>query len=173
MLVNLSEVLFDAQKNHTFLIEIFNEIHNKEKNAILLLAGQGPLMEETKEKVDSLGLTDSVKFLGQRSDANELYQAFDVFLLPSLYEGLPVVGVEAQAAGLLCVLSNDMTKETKVLDSTIFMPLSIEGKEWSTVLLDALKEYKRKDTKKEISSNGFNIKEEAKKLTNKYLDLLK
>jgi len=164
---------FVAQKNHTFLIEIFNEIHNKEKNAILLLAGQGPLMEETKEKVDSLGLTDSVKFLGQRSDANELYQAFDVFLLPSLYEGLPVVGVEAQAAGLLCVLSNDMTKETKVLDSTIFMPLSIEGKEWSTVLLDALKEYKRKDTKKEISSNGFNIKEEAKKLTNKYLDLLK
>jgi len=63
--------------------------------------------------------------------------------------------------------------ETRVLESTIFMQLCIEGTEWSIVLLDALKEYKRKDTKKEISSNGFNIKEEAKKLTNKYLDLLK
>lgn len=93
---------FVAQKNHTFLIDIFNQFHKKEKNSILLLAGQGPLQEEIKNKVRELGLDDSVRFLGQRNDANELYQAFDVFLLPSLYEGLPVVGVEAQASGLLC-----------------------------------------------------------------------
>lgn len=86
---------FVAQKNHTFLIDIFNQFHKKEKNSILLLAGQGPLQEEIKNKVRELGLDDSVRFLGQRNDANELYQAFDVFLLPSLYEGLPVVGVEA------------------------------------------------------------------------------
>ena len=92
---------FVAQKNHTFLIDIFNQFHKKEKNSILLLAGQGPLQEEIKNKVRELGLDDSVRFLGQRNDANELYQAFDVFLLPSLYEGLPVVGVEAQASGLL------------------------------------------------------------------------
>ena len=115
---------FVAQKNHTFLIDIFNEIHKQNENVILLLAGQGPLQDDIKEKVKMLGLTDCVKFLGQRSDANELYQAFDMFLLPSLYEGLPVVGVEAQAAGLLCVLSDDMTKETKVLDSTVFMSLN-------------------------------------------------
>lgn len=84
---------FVAQKNHTFLIDIFNQFHKKEKNSILLLAGQGPLQEEIKNKVRELGLDDSVRFLGQRNDANELYQAFDVFLLPSLYEGLPVVGV--------------------------------------------------------------------------------
>lgn len=82
---------FVAQKNHTFLIDIFNQFHKKEKNSILLLAGQGPLQEEIKNKVRELGLDDSVRFLGQRNDANELYQAFDVFLLPSLYEGLPVV----------------------------------------------------------------------------------
>lgn len=77
---------FVAQKNHTFLIDIFNQFHKKEKNSILLLAGQGPLQEEIKNKVRELGLDDSVGFLGQRNDANELYQAFDVFLLPSLYE---------------------------------------------------------------------------------------
>ena len=74
---------FVAQKNHTFLIDIFNQFHKKEKNSILLLAGQGPLQEEIKNKVRELGLDDSVGFLGQRNDANELYQAFDVFLLPS------------------------------------------------------------------------------------------
>lgn len=77
---------FVAQKNHTFLIDIFNQFHKKEKNSILLLAGQGPLQEEIKNKVRELGLDDSVRFLGQRNDANELYQVFDVFLLPSLYE---------------------------------------------------------------------------------------
>lgn len=76
---------FVAQKNHTFLIDIFNQFHKKEKNSILLLAGQGPLQEEIKNKVRELGLDDSVRFLGQRNDANELYQVFDVFLLPSLY----------------------------------------------------------------------------------------
>lgn len=70
---------FVAQKNHTFLIDIFNQFHKKEKNSILLLAGQGPLQEEIKNKVRELGLDDSVGFLGQRNDANELYQAFDVF----------------------------------------------------------------------------------------------
>lgn len=162
---------FVAQKNHTFLIDIFNEIHKEEKKAVLLLAGQGPLIEEIKEKVNGLGLGDFVRFLGQRNDANELYQAFDVFLLPSLYEGLPVVGVEAQASGLLCVLSNDMTRETKVLNSTIFMPLSSKAKTWADLLLRSLQDYKRNDTKEEISSNGFNIKFESPKLMEYYLSL--
>ena len=129
---------FVAQKNHTFLIDIFNQFHKKEKNSILLLAGQGPLQEEIKNKVRELGLDDSVRFLGQRNDANELYQVFDVFLLPSLYEGLPVVGVEAQASGLLCFLSDDMTKETKVLDSTVFMSLSNTAEEWTDEILTNL-----------------------------------
>ncbi len=162
-----------AQKNHTFLIDIFNEIHKKNKNAILLLAGQGPLMEETKEKVNNLGLTDSVKFLGQRSDANELYQAFDIFLLPSLYEGLPVVGVEAQAAGLLCILSDDMTKETKVLKTTEFLSLSSGAQIWSEVLLQSYEKFKRIDTTEEITSNKFNIEKEASNLEKKYNQLLK
>lgn len=162
---------FVAQKNHDFLIDIFDEIHKKNNNSILLLAGQGPLMEDIKNKVKELNLDDNVKFLGQRNDANELYQAFDVFLLPSLYEGLPVVGVEAQAAGLLCYLSDDMTKETKVLDITKFMSLNNTPEEWADNILDDVKKYKRIDTSKEMTAKNFNIKEEAKKLEEYYLNL--
>ena len=162
---------FVAQKNHDFLIDIFNEIYKKNNNSILLLAGQGPLMEEIKNKVKDLNLDDNVKFLGQRNDANELYQAFDVFLLPSLYEGLPVVGVEAQASGLLCYLSDDMTKETKVLDITKFMSLNNTPEEWANNILDDVKKYKRIDTSKEMTAKNFNIKEEAKKLEEYYLNL--
>ena len=163
---------FVEQKNHRFLIDIFNEIHKKENNSILILVGQGPLMEEIKEKVTTLNLNDSVKFLGQRNDANELYQAFDLFLLPSLYEGLPVVGVEAQASGNLCYLSNDMTKETKVLDSTMFMSLNNSAEEWANTILKGIKEYKKHDTKEEVSKYGFNIEEEAQKLEKKYNEYL-
>lgn len=162
---------FVEQKNHRFLIDIFNEINIKENNSILLLAGQGPLMEEIKEKVNSLNLNDKVMFLGQRSDVAELYQAFDLFLLPSLYEGLPVVGVEAQASGNLCYLSNDMTKETKVLDSTVFMSLSNTAEEWAEEILKSLKEYRKRDTKEEVSKYGFNIKEESNKMEEYYFNL--
>ena len=164
---------FVQQKNHTFLIDIFNEIVKKNKDSVLLLAGQGPLLEETKAKVKELGIEEKVQFLGQRSDANELYQAFDVFLLPSLYEGLPVVGVEAQAAGLLCFLSSDMTKETKVLEATTIMNLTNTPEEWAISILDKVSTYKRIDTKEEISSNNFNIEVEACKLEKEYKRLMK
>lgn len=163
---------FVEQKNHRFLIDIFNEIHKKNNDSILLLAGQGPLMDEIKEKVHTLGIDNSVKFLGQRKDANELYQAFDLFLLPSLYEGLPVVGVEAQASGNLCYLSNDMTKETKVLDSTVFMSLDNTAEEWADNILTDVKTYKKHDTKEEVSKYGFNIEKEAEKLEKKYSEYL-
>lgn len=164
---------FVAQKNHTFLIDIFNELHKKNKKTLLVLVGQGPKVGETKEKVNSLKLTDSVMFLGQRNDANELYQAFDVFLLPSLYEGLPVVGVEAQASGLLCVLSDEMTKETKILDSTEFVSLSETTSKWSDIIEKKIKKFKRLEPTKEITKNNFNIKKEADKLEKMYIELKK
>ncbi len=160
---------FVAQKNHTFLIDIFNELHKQNKNSLLLLAGQGPLIDEIKNKVNDLNLTESVKFLGQRNDVNELYQAFDVFLLPSLYEGLPVVGVEAQAAGCLSILSDDMTKETKVLNSTKFISLNQNASFWANEILSSNKKFVRKNSINEMTNNNFNIKKEAKKIENKYL----
>lgn len=162
---------FVEQKNHRFLIDVFNEVHKQKENSILLLAGQGPLMDEIKNKVISLKLEKNVKFLGQRSDIDKLYQAFDVFCLPSLYEGLPVVGVEAQATGLLCELSNDMTKEIKVLDTTRFMSLDDTVEVWANKILDDIKKYKRIDASIEMTDKNFNIKEEAKRLEECYFNL--
>ncbi len=159
---------FVQQKNHSFLIDIFNEVHKQNKNTILLLAGEGPLKEEIENKVKELGKEKTVMFLGQRNDANELYQAMDVFLLPSLYEGLPVVGVEAQAAGLPCFFSTDMTKETKVLQTTKFISLTQTSQYWSKTILTEFKNYTRNDTEKEITANSFNIKIEATKLEQQY-----
>lgn len=159
-------------KNHIFLIDIFNEIYKQNKNAILLLAGDGPLKEEIQNKVKKIGLEKNVQFLGQRNDANELYQAMDAFVLPSLYEGLPVVGVEAQAAGLPCFLSTDMTKETKVLDSTQFISLTHDTKYWADKILKEVKTFERKDSSREITDNNFNIKKEIRKIEKQYQQLL-
>lgn len=163
---------FVEQKNHRFLIDIFNKIHKQNSNSILLLAGQGPLMEEIKSKVESLGLEKFVIFLGQIDDADKLYQAIDIFVLPSLYEGLPVVGVEAQATGLLCELSSNMTKETKILDTTRFISLDKSAKEWASIILDDYSKFKRYDTTADITKSNFNIKKETIKLENKYYKLI-
>lgn len=163
---------FMLQKNHSFLIDIFSEIHKKEENAVLVLAGQGPLMDEIKEKVNFLGLTDSVNFLGQRTDANELYQAFDIFLLPSLYEGLGIVLIEAQCAGNLCVASTEVPEVAKVTENLDFIDLNAEPEVWATHILEGLKSHKRKAYISEVRKNGFDIKLEVTKLEEKYIDYI-
>lgn len=157
---------FVEQKNHRFLIDIFNEVHKRQENSVLLLVGQGPLVEEMKEKVKNLNLTDSVKFLGQRSDVNELYQAFDVFLLPSLYEGLGMVLIEAQASGLPCVASTEVPRIAQVTSEFKFVRLNDSEVIWAEEIMKLGRI--RKDNNFEISNNGFNIKEEVSKLQEKY-----
>ena len=176
--LNLSDKLvighvgrFVNQKNHTYLIDIFYEIHKKNKNTVLLLIGEGPLLNEIKLKVEKLELNQAVKFLGVRNDVNILMQAMDVFILPSLYEGLPVVGVEAQAAGNLCILSEDMTKDTKILKTTKFLSLSESPEYWAEEILKAQKSFTKKNTKKEIIQACFDIKTESKKLERLYINL--
>lgn len=164
---------FVPVKNHDFLLDIFEKINIKHADSILLLAGQGPLEQKIKNKVKKLNLNEKVKFLGQRNDVSELYQAFDVFLLPSLYEGLPVVGIEGQASSLLCYFSDEMTKETKILDTTKFMSISQSAELWSDDILKNVKKYKRINTIKKMSDEGFNIKKEADKLKKYYFNLLK
>lgn len=164
---------FMKQKNHEFLIDVFYEYHRKNSNSILMLVGQGPLMEEMKYKVKDLGIEDSVKFLGQRTDANEMYQAMDLFLFPSLYEGLGMVAVEAQCSGLPCVASTEVPEIAKVTDSMKFLKLSDYIEEWVKVIEMELDNSVREDKISEVSEHGYNIKEEVKKLEKKYLDFYK
>ena len=160
---------FCYQKNHDFLIDIFEKVHEREKEAILLLIGEGELEDEIKAKVYRLGLDECVIFAGTCSNVNEMYQAMDVFVLPSRYEGLPVVGVEAQAAGLPCLFSINVTKETKLLNNVFF------ENAFDEYIEDVFNELniKRINVAEKIKHAGFDIDNEADKLQNMYEELIK
>lgn len=115
---------FSYQKNHEYLIRIFEAVHEQNPDTRLLLIGTGELEQEVRKQAETLGLTNSILFLGVRHDVYRLYQAMDVFVLPSRFEGLPVVGVEAQASGLPVLFSDKITKEAKSTDRTIYLPIS-------------------------------------------------
>ena len=157
------------------MIDVFNEIIKKRKqenfDSKLILIGQGNLKENIIEKIKYLGLQDYVIFTGQTTNVSDYYNAMDIFVLPSLYEGLPVVGIEAQANGLLCEFSTDMTKETKVLNTTKFISLKETPEIWAEIILEDYKNFKRKDSFDEMTKNNFNIIEEARKLEKYYINL--
>ena len=163
---------FSHQKNHKKLLKIFNEICKKEEKAVLLLVGRGELEKEVRAMVNSMGLESKVIFLGVRNDVAKLYQAMDVFVLPSYYEGLPVVAIEAQASGTPCVLSDAMTKETKVLSNTVFMSLEETDEKWADKILAKVNQPKGY-TIEEMRKAGFDIKTEALKLMKYYEEKLK
>ncbi len=161
---------FCYQKNHEFLIKIFDKIHERDKGAVLMLIGTGNLVADVKKQVEDLGLTDCVIFLGNRFDCDRLYKAMDVFVLPSRYEGLPVVGVEAQASGVPCILSTAMTKETKMLDNTMMLGLDKSAEIWADKAL-TYKTYPKRDISDEIKNKGYDIITESVKMEKYYEDV--
>lgn len=163
---------FVAQKNHEFLIDIFNEVHKQNENSVLVLVGQGPLQERIQEKVRILGLEQYVKFLGQRTDVNKLYQGFDFFCLPSLYEGLGMVLIEAQVSGLKCIASSEVPNSAKVTDRLKFIKLYDEAEKWANEILKCSMESERKNFDEEIKNIGYEINFEVKKLENEYIKKL-
>ena len=163
---------FFPQKNHEFLIDIFNQFHKDHPNSYLMLVGEGELKTSIQDKVRTLGLEDYVIFTGLRSDVNELLQAMDVFLFPSLYEGLPVSIIEAQAAGLPCLISDKVPIECKKTDLVYQLSLEDSFNTWTDKILE-LSHITRRDTYEEIKQSGFDIVENAKWLENFYIDLYK
>lgn len=119
------------EKNQCFLLDIFREIKQEKENAVLLLIGVGERERAIRKKAEQLGLTDSVRFLGRRSDVNELYQAMDVFVLPSLFEGVPLTGIEAQFAGLPCFFSDAVTREVDFSHRSQFLSLQSPPSAWA------------------------------------------
>ena len=162
---------FFKQKNHSFLIEIFKELHIINTNFKLYLFGDGELINQIKEEVNSYKLDNYIKFMGVRSDLSEWYQAMDLFILPSLYEGLPVVGVEAQMSGLPCYFSNTITDEIKITQNAKFIDLNKTAKEWAEIINKDFKESKR-ILKNEIDDK-YNIKKNAKWLEEFYIQKVK
>ncbi len=163
---------FVEQKNHRFLIDIFNEIHQKNKNSILLLVGQGPLMKEIKEKIEKLNLSRCVKFLGQRNDVNQLYNAMDVFLFPSLYEGLGMVLIEAQVNGLPCLASSEVPQTAKITNIIDFIDLKEDRSIWVEKILNTHSSKRSSFFQKTINSK-YNIANETITLKEKYLSKIK
>lgn len=161
---------FMFQKNHEFLIDVFAEAYKKNPHMALLLVGDGPLRPAMEEKVKKLGLTGHVKFLGLRNNVQDFYHVMDLFILPSHYEGLPVVGVEAQANGLLCLFSTKVTKETRLTHSAQFLDLEAGASMWAEGII-SLKCERNKKAGDELRQAGFEINKETEKLVKFYIEL--
>lgn len=158
---------FNPQKNHEFLIDVFNEIYKKDKDIVLLLVGDGYLKEKIEEKVNKLGLDKSVEFLGVREDIPELMQAMDLFLFPSQFEGLAVVMVEAQAAGLKVITSTGVTKESDITNNVEFIDLSKGAEYWADIVLNS--DFKKKDDINLMIKKGYDSTNNVKWLSDFYL----
>ena len=151
---------FDYAKNHPYLIDIFAKLCEIRQDAVLLLLGEGSGMESIKEKCRTLGIGEKVIFAGNQKKPEDYYQAMDIFVLPSFYEGLPGVLLEAQAAGLRCFVSDTVTKEAKATDLVTYLSIKQPAGEWAK-RINASAEYERKDTYPAIKDAGFDVAAQA------------
>ncbi len=145
------------QKNPFGMLDIFASVLKREPEAVLVSAGTGELEEEVKAYAEKIGVSESVLFLGKRGDISELLSAADVFFLPSFYEGLPIVAIEAQASGLFCVLSDSITKETDITGQVEFLSLKDTHDRWVNALLEAAKK-PRLDSREKLIAAGYDLK---------------
>lgn len=158
---------FVFPKNHVFLLDAFAAALKKKPHMVLLLIGDGQLRPKMEEKAQQLGIGAQVIFLGLRSDVQDLYNAMDLFVLPSHYEGLPVVGVEAQANGLSCLFSTAVTRETKLTKNAAFFELSQGAERWAEKIVSCTGE-RNPEVEKEMREAGFDIDAAALKLEHMY-----
>ena len=151
------------QKNQKKLLEIFAALHKIKPDSRLVIVGTGELEAKLKNQASELGISDAVTFAGMQTNVNEWYSVFDVFVLSSWYEGLPVVGIEAQAADLPCVFTDKITPEVKIMDRVLFKGLEDDAKAWA----DAILSFRRQDRISrfdELKSSGYDIKTEAARM---------
>lgn len=146
---------FDEVKNHSFLLDVFNEIVKINPDSKLFLVGNGVLLDDIKLKVRKLGVEDKVLFLGFRNDINKLVQAADALILPSFYEGFPVCAIEAQASGLAFFMSDRVTKEALIKSNSFSLSLDLPPKDWALQIISNLK---REVDNSEMYERGLDIK---------------
>lgn len=167
---------FLPQKNHIFLLESFVETLKKDNNCLLLLLGTGLLFDEMKQKAKELGIQDSVIFQGVTFDVNNYMQAMDLFVFPSLFEGLGIVMLEAQASGLPCLASTAVPVDAKMLSSTEFLAIDdtkLWGNKMATTNIISNRKNNSETAIKELTENGYDIKNNAENLVKFYYNTLK
>lgn len=163
---------FTHQKNHKRVIDIFAQFHKSNNDSVLLLAGEGELKKSIIEYVHEKGLDDSVIFLGIVKNMCAFYSAIDLFLFPSLYEGLPVVALEVQAAGKPILMSDKIDKNVLITSLADMLSLEKNNNEWSNKMTEMIRRPKSSNYKIELTEAGYNVKKEANKLDGLYTNLL-
>ena len=168
---------FYAPKNHQFAVRVFHEILKRRPNAIFLLCGKKSVEYDTSYEdlmryVEAEGLSENVRNLGFRQDICEVLQAMDVFLMPSLFEGLPLSAIEAQMSSLPCFLATTIAPETAITDFVTFLPLSLSAKEWAERILGAIGVERRAIPKADLARLAFDAKAETAKLEAFFLSVL-
>lgn len=155
---------FSYQKNHSFLLDIFKEVHRIQPDSVLLLVGdtteESEFLTEVKRKIKAYGLENVVRLLGRRDDVNKIMQASDVLVMPSFFEGLTVVGIEAQASDLPLLLSDTVTKELGLLPSTQFISLEAGPTAWAEAIVNS-KQHNRQSRYEELKAAGYDIGNET------------
>ena len=147
---------FRTEKNQAFLLNVLKEALKTEPTTVLLFAGDGPLEDTCKQKADEMGIADKCIFLGMRSDIPDVMQAMDVLAMPSLFEGLPVTGIEAQAGGSPIIASSGIPDEMNAIDMVEFVSLDTGEKVWAEKLIAKAKQEKV-DTIEKIKAAGYDI----------------
>ena len=158
---------FELQKNPLFLLDIINEITQKQENSHFVIIGAGAMEQQMLDKIKYLKLTERISWLGRREDIKQFYMAFDAFLLPSLYEGLPVVGIESQAAGLPVFFSENVTREAGIAELGHFISLDKPANEWADIIISETQKSmpQRRGREEDLRKAGFDAVAEAERLT--------
>lgn len=160
---------FHRQKNHDRLVKIFYEITKIKNNAILMLVGAGEFSDQTKKFISDHNIKNII-CLGTRGDVNKVCQAFDIFLFPSLYEGLPVSVIEMQASGLQCFIADTISKQTIVTENVTMFSLDTDDKTIAKMIVSSHENFSRKNVSKDIEKAGFDIEKNAKWLEEFYIN---
>lgn len=160
---------FGFMKNHTYLVDIFAKVCKERDDAVLVMIGKGEQEETIREKIKGLGLEDKAYFLGNRYDVEKYYQAFDYFVFPSTFEGLPGSVAEAQAAGLHCLVSDRVTREVALTPLVSYRSIEEDPKLWAEeILQNAQEALRREDMREAIAQTGFDVRRQAVQMAQFY-----
>ena len=161
----------EPQKNPVFILDLIEKILKVRQDISFIWIGEGSLLDWTKQEAETREISRYIEFVGATDEVNKYYQAMDVFVLPSVYEGLGIVNIEAQCTGLKCMVSNVVPREARISDLVKFLPID-DAQRWADIIVNIQNSYKRVDQRKQAKEYGYGQFETARKLYSFYIELL-